>query len=63
MRLLNGKTINVHPSFSFETTEWNLLPVEAQRRIRTERAAYKRQLAERTLASLSSHATDCFGNP
>ena len=63
MRLKNGKIMNVHPSFSFKNSQWHLLPIEAQRRIRTERAAYKRQKAERTLASLSSQHTDCFGNP
>ena len=63
VRLTNGKTINCHPSFSFEPKIWNLLPAEAQRRIKAERSAYKKAQADRTLASLHTQPTDCFGYP
>lgn len=58
VRLQNGKTINVHSSFYLDPQTYLQLPEEATRRLLTEKAEYKRQRAERTIASLSS---DCFG--
>ena len=60
VRLKNGKVVNVHSSFYIDGRTWAQLPDEAQKRLLTERAQYKRAKLDRSIASMS---TDCFLNP
>ena len=39
----DGNYLEVHPSYSFTTQQWNALPDAEKRKLQQERAEYKRQ--------------------
>ena len=62
VRLTNGKILDCHSSYHFTPDEWKMIPADAQRRIQLERAQYKRQRADRAIASISNAGPYSYQN-